>query len=166
MKKYLSMIIALLELIVGTALTAAPFAFIIIPQGFLAGGVTGFSKILTSVLPMPLSLMVLLINLLLLFIGLIFVGRQFVAKTITVSLLFPMFLELFSRYPVQSLAKDPLFSALVAGVTLGLGAGLVLRSGASSGGFDILAVALNKRFKLPVALTMNICDALVIFCFQ
>lgn len=51
---------------------------------------------------------------------------------------------------------------VVAGVMLGVGSGLILRSGASSGGFDILAVILNKRFKIPVATVMNICDAAVI----
>ena len=45
---------------------------------------------------------------------------------------------------------------------LGTGAGLILRGSASSGGFDILAVILNQKYKLPVATVMNICDVLVI----
>ena len=51
---------------------------------------------------------------------------------------------------------------IVAGVMLGIGSGLTLRSGASSGGSDIIGVILNKKFKIPVSVVMNVCDASVI----
>lgn len=162
MKESLRFIISTIEMVVGTALTAAPFGLIIIPQGFVAAGVTGLAKVITDVLPIPLSVMVLAIELSLLGLGYLFIGKKFVAKSIAVSLLFPAMLEVFLRYPLTSIEQDPMLCTVVAGVMLGVGAGLVLHSGASSGGLDILAVVLNKKYKLPVATVMNICDALVI----
>ena len=153
---------AVLQMLAGTALTAAAFGMIISPLGYAAGGVTGLSRVLCRLLPVPLSATVLAVNLLLLAVGWIFVGRRFVVKTVAVSLLFPALLELFSRFPLTSLGEDKLLSALMAGAMLGLGTGLVIRSGASCGGFDTLGVVLNKRFRVSVSTVMRCCDCAVI----
>lgn len=162
MRKYVQSLIAFVDMILGTALMAAAFGLIIIPQGFASGGVTGFSKILTLAVPIPLSVMVLTVNVILLAVGLFFMGKQFVAKTVAVSFLFPALLEFFMRYPLHSIGQDPMLCSVAAGALLGVGAGLILRGGASSGGFDIFAVILNKKFDVPVATVLNLCDAVVI----
>lgn len=149
-------------MLLGTALTAAAFGLIILPQGFAAGGVTGFCGIVGRVLPLPLAMLVLIVNVSLLILGLAVAGRGFAAGTVAVSLVFPALLAFFSRYPLYFLMQDRLLAALLAGLMLGAGAGLILRSGASSGGFDILAVVLNRRLGLPVAAVMRACDAAVI----
>ena len=159
---YVHKMILAAELLIGTALTAAAFGMIILPQGFAAAGVTGFARTITLFIPVPLSAMVFILNMLLMLLGLFFVGSRFVAKTIAVSILFPILMELFSRCPLNFLSEDTTLCTVLAGVMLGTGAGLILRSGASSGGFDILAVILNQKYKLPVATVMNICDVLVI----
>lgn len=161
-RKYAVQLSSIAQMLAGAALSAAAFGFIIVPQGFAAGGVTGLSKIVSAAVHIPLSAMVLMLNITLLLCGLIFVGRAFAAKTVALSVIFPLFLELFSRYPMYELCEDAMLSAIVAGVMLGAGAGLILRSGASSGGFDVLAVILNRRFGVSVAKVMNICDAAVI----
>lgn len=162
MKKYIQPLISVIEMLVGAALTAAAFGFIIVPQGFAAGGVTGLSRIIIRIIPVPLSVVVFIINMGLLILGLVFVGKEFVAKTAAISVLFPALLEVFSRYSLRSIEQDPMLCTIVAGVMLGAGVGLILRSGASSGGFDILAVILNRKFKVSVAAVLNICDASVI----
>lgn len=162
MKNYARSIFAAFEMLTGTALTAAAFGLVIIPQGFAAGGVTGFSKIITGMIPIPLSVMVFAINMSLLILGLVFVGRAFAAKTVAVSVLFPVLLELFSDHSLDSIRQDAMLCTIIAGVTLGMGAGLILRSGASSGGSDIIGVVINRKFKIPVAVVMNLCDAAVI----
>lgn len=149
-------------MLVGTALTAAAFDLVIMPMNFVAAGVTGLSKMLTAFIPVPLSAMVLAINLLLLVLGLVFMGKAFVMKTVSVSLLFPVFLELFSAYPLRSLAQDSLLAVILAGALLGTGAGLIIRSGASSGGFDILAIILHKKLDVPASTVMNLIDAAII----
>jgi len=155
-------ITSIIQMLLGTALTAASFGLIIIPQGFAAAGVTGFSKIVIGIIPVSLSVMVLAVNMILLTLGLIFVGRAFAAKTVAVSVLFPVMLELFSKYPLTGLNNHTAIAIIFGGIMLGLGAGLVLRSGASSGGFDILAVIISKKVKVSVATVLNICDAAII----
>lgn len=148
------------QTIAGAALTAAAFGCFIVPQGFAAGGITGLARILSNVLPIPLSVLVYLLNIPVFAIGWACIGRGFVIKTLAVSLLFPAFLEGFSRVPIPSLGLGG--DALLAGLLLGTGSVLVLRSKASSGGFDTLAVALNRKHGTPIALVVRICDCTVI----
>lgn len=161
-KMWLHRALRFIQLLVGTALTAAAFGMIIIPQGFAAGGVTGLARILSGVIPVPLSAVVFALNMILLGLGLVFVGKTFVAKTVAVSVIFPAMLEVFSRFPLESLTADPLVSTVIAGAMLGTGTGMVLRSGASCGGFDILGVVLNRKLKIPVGTVMNVCDTTII----
>ena len=150
-----------LEMILGTALTAMAFGLFILPQGFAAAGVTGFASILSDSLPISLSQTVLAINMLFLVLGLVFVGKAFTVKTVASSVLFPLFLQVFSGSEVP-LPQNPLVSVLIAGTLLGAGTGLILRSGASSGGFSILGVILQNRWNVPIAVTLNIVDAAII----
>ena len=77
MKKTLSY----LEIILGLVLTAAAFGFIIVPQSFSAGGVTGLSILVHRIVPISLSLILLFFNIIIFILGWIFVGKEFIFKT-------------------------------------------------------------------------------------
>lgn len=160
--KPLRSLFSLLQLLVGTAMTAAAFGWIIVPQGFAAGGVTGLSRILCSVIPIPLSVMVYCLNIPLLLMAWIFVGKRYLVRTMAVSLLFPAMLEVFSRYVPELNPQDTFINILIAGALLGAGTGLVLRSNASCGGFDNLGVVLNRKLNWPVATVVRVCDCTVL----
>ena len=149
--------------VLGCCLSAAAFGLIVLPQEFVAGGITGLSVLLYNIIPVPVSGMVLFFNLLLFTLGWLFVGKDFVAKTFLTSILFSPMLELFQSIPIFSpLSEDPLLSSILAGALLGLGSGLILRGNGSGGGFDILGVILNRKFRIPVSLVMYLCDFFVI----
>jgi uncharacterized membrane-anchored protein YitT (DUF2179 family) len=159
MKKTLSY----LEIILGLVLTAAAFGFITVPQSFSAGGVTGLSILVHRIVPISLSLILLFFNIIIFILGWIFVGKEFIFKTLMSSFLFPFILDFFSHFNyLQELQKDPLLSAILAGLLLGCGSGLVLRGNGSSGGFDVIGVILHKYFHTPVSLPMYILDTTVI----
>ena len=152
-----------LMIALGAALTAAAFGLIVLPQGMAAGGITGLSVLLGRALPLPVSAIVFALNAGLFLLGWVGVGKDFAFKTLLVSLLFPVLLELFqSRDVLTELGADPLISSLLAGGMLGLGTGLVLLGNGSCGGFDILGVVLNKKLGVPVSLVMFLCDGAVL----
>lgn len=152
-----------LMIALGTALTAAAFGLIVLPQGMAAGGITGLSVLLSRVMPLPVSAIVFVLNAGLFLLGWACVGRDFAFKTLLVSLLFPVLLELFQRLDLLAeLSADPLISSLLAGGMLGFGTGLVLLGNGSCGGFDILGVVLNKKLGVPVSLVMFLCDGAVL----
>lgn len=155
-------IIKFFQMITGMVLTAASFGLVIIPKGFAMAGVTGFSKVLTELIPIQLSLMVLIVNIILLILGIVFVGKKFAVKTVAVSLTFPVALEYFMQLSFNCKDCNAIICIIIGGIMLGSGAGLVLRSGASGGGFDIFAVILKKKFNLSIAAVLNVCDSVVI----
>lgn len=156
-------LLSYLVIILGGSMTAAAFAFFVLPQGLGAGGVTGLSVILAPFLKLPVSWIVLCINILLFLLGWIFAGKEFVFKTLIMTFLFPFLLEVFGKITYfQALESDPLLSSLIAGCLLGIGSGLILRANGSSGGFDILGVVLNKKFGVAISVVMYVCDCTVI----
>ena len=149
-------------ILIGTTMTAAAFGLFILPEGFLAGGVTGSARLICSVLDIPLFLLVLIINLCLLALGFVVMGMQFVSKSVFSSLYFPFALEILEhicltldRLPV------PVVSA-IAGAVLGIGAALVIKGKGSSGGYDIIAIILNSKFNLPIPIIVNGIDLTLI----
>lgn len=147
----------------GTALTAGALGLIVLPQRMAAGGITGLSVLLSRVLPLPVAAIVFVLNAGLFLLGWACAGREFAFRTLLVSLLFPVLLELFQRMDIlAALCTDPLLSSLLAGGMLGFGTGLVLLGNGSCGGFDILGVVLNKKLGLPVSLVMFLCDSTVL----
>lgn len=163
MQKLMERMRSYLMIALGTALTAAAFGLIVLPQGLAAGGITGLSVLLSRVMPLPVSAIVFVLNAGLFLLGWACVGRDFAFKTLLVSLLFPVLLELFQRLDILTeLSADPLISSLLAGGMLGFGTGLVLLGNGSCGGFDILGVVLNKKLGVPVSLVMVLCDGSVL----
>lgn len=163
MQKLMERMRSYLMIALGTALTAAAFGLIVLPQGLAAGGITGLSVLLSRVMPLPVSAIVFVLNAGLFLLGWACVGRDFAFKTLLVSLLFPVLLELFQRLDILTeLSADPLISSLLAGGMLGFGTGLVLLGNGSCGGFDILGVVLNKKLGVPVSLVMFLCDGAVL----
>lgn len=156
-------LLSYLLIIIGGIMTAAAFGLFVLPQNFVAGGVTGLSVILQKIIPLPLSWIILLINILLFIVGWIFAGKEFVFKTLIMTFLFPILLDLFEKIDLfLPMAEDPFLSSLIAGCLLGIGSGIILRANGSSGGFDILGVVLNKKFRISVSVVMYICDCTVI----
>lgn len=94
MKKH---ILSYILIVLGGTMTAAAFGLFILPQNFVAGGVTGLSVILQHGIPLPLSWIVFGINILLFVIGWIFAGKEFILKTLIMTFLFPVLLDVFSQ---------------------------------------------------------------------
>ena len=152
-----------LLVITGSCLTASAFGLIVLPNQFAAGGVTGFSVLLQNIIPLPVSALVLAVNLSLFLLGWIFVGKDFVFKTLLTSIIFPFVLEITQQFDIfHELAADSLVSSILAGAILGLGCGFILLGNGSGGGFDILGVILNKKFGISVSIVMYICDFIII----
>lgn len=154
-------------IVAGNAILAFLVAAFVIPHDIIMGGVTGIGilveKLWGDVLPIETATVILALNVLLLFFGLFVLGKDFFLKTIASSIIYPVFLAVFQRIPhIEELTDDPLVAVLFAGVLLGISGGLVFRVGASTGGMDIITLALYKWFHLPVAVFLYITDFVVI----
>ncbi len=145
--------LTLVLLCVGSLVTAIAVNGVLLPRGFLSGGFTGLALLVHYLVPAwPVSLLYLLLNLPLYVLGWRFVGRRFFAWSVAGALILAAALQWVQ--PGDLGVQDRILAALLAGILVGGGTGLVLRSLGSSGGTDILAVILYKRFSLKPGSTV------------
>ncbi|WP_460620910.1 YitT family protein [Hymenobacter tenuis] len=116
----------------------------LLPNGFIDGGVTGISMLVSHVTGFSLSILIVLINLPFIILGYFQIGRNFAFRTLATILLLALALLVLS-FP--SLTQDKLLIAVFGGFFLGAGIGLAMRGGAVLDGTEILAVYISR--KLP-----------------
>lgn len=141
----------LLLLTLGSILCAIAINGILIPNGFLSSGLAGLVLILHYLFPfLPVSALYFLLNVPVFVLGWKFVGRRFFFYSLAGMTIFSGSLAwAHALFPTQ----DMLCSALLAGILSGAGGGITLKSLGSTGGTDILSVALLKRFSVRLGTT-------------
>lgn len=160
MKKYWKVCAGILAGNVSNALAVAAF---IVPNKILIGGATGISLTLEHAFGFELTTTVFILNVVLFVLGAWALGRKFALTTIASTVLYPVLLALFQRVPgIGTLTDNNLLAALFSGLLLGVGIGLIVRQGASTGGTDILAMVFNKFTHAPVAVLLYVVDFLVL----
>lgn len=160
MKKHLRTFAGIFAGNVSNALAVAAF---IVPNSILIGGSTGISLTLQHAFGLELTVTVFAFNVLFFVLGAWVLGKKFALSTVASTLLYPALLALFQRIPgINALTENDLLAAIFAGLLLGIGIGLIVRQGASTGGTDILAMVLNKFTHAPVAVLLYVVDFIVL----
>lgn len=149
---------------IGIIFMALGFHYFILPANLVIGGVTGLGLIFNSVFKnVPISLIVFILNLFLLILGLVFLGKKLFLRSIYGSLLFPFVLFIFETIlPILDINSDLFLTVVFGGILIGIGFGLVIKYGGTSGGTDIPIKILNKKLKLPLSLSLYSIDGLII----
>jgi len=151
------------SILFGNALYSLAVALFLEPAGLITGGATGIALAIGRLTGLPISGLLLFINLAMLVWGWAVLGRAFALNTLASSVLSPVFLGLFEGLLAGRVLTEDIFLCTVfSGLGIGVALGLVIRSGASTGGLDIPPLVLNKWFKLPVSATMLTFDIAVL----
>ncbi|GFI37175.1 YitT family protein [Lachnospiraceae bacterium 50-23] len=159
-KKYVSTVAGVLS---GNAILAFTVAAFIVPNGIIMGGATGIGLAISHYLPVSLSTIIFALNAVLFVLGALVLGKKFAVATIASTFIYPTFLSVMQKIPgIDSLTDNVLLSTLYAGLLVGLGIGLIVRVGSSTGGTDIVALVFNKWFHLPVAALLYVVDFLIL----
>ncbi|WP_370639134.1 YitT family protein [Cohnella sp. REN36] len=155
-------------LLTGTAIYAFGLQYFIIPNQLMEGGVTGIGILLYYATGLPTWLTTLLINLPLFWLGLRKLGWNTMIYTFGGTLSLSGFLWLWETavdlgwlVPFTS-RQDFILVVLYAGVTLGVGLGLVFYSGGTTGGVDIIARILNRGKGFSLGQIILAMDAVVL----
>ena len=148
-------------LISGLIITALAIALLTLPNKIVGGGVSGLSTLLYHTLGIQPGLSNAAINIFLLVIGLGVLGKQFIIVTGLSSIVLSVFVQLFTYIP--PITDNILLASVFGGVLYGVGVGLALASGGSSGGTDILGRLLQNKFSyLPIGQLIMIVDGIII----
>lgn len=158
----------IIPILCGTAIYAFGLLYFVIPNQLMEGGLTGIALLLKYAFEVKPSLSTLLLNIPLFFIGLKVLGGKPMIFTIigTVSLsfflwLFEIFIHAGWIVPFTT-EHDFILAALYAGVTLGIGLGIVFRFGGTTGGVDIIARILNRNFGWSMGQIILLLDVVII----
>ncbi len=149
-----------LYLITGSILTATAINGILIPQQFATGGLNGIALITYNHFPIiDMGTLYLLLNVPLFILAWMSVGRRFFFYSVIGTLSLSAAL-MFVNIPIS--LDDKILNALLAGIIIGVGAGISLKSVGSLGGMDLLSVILLKRFSISIGTTILVTNALIL----
>ena len=152
----------LINILIGNIILAFSVNMFIIPFDFIACGSTGLGLIVNHYFALPFNVVVTGINVIMFIVGFIFLGKRFALTTLLSTMIYPVFLEITANVStIFVLTSDPLVAAIVSGLLSGLALGLVIQSGASTGGMDIPPLILEKKYKIPVGISMVIMDSTI-----
>lgn len=154
----------ILLVILGNAVVAFGVCYFILPMNFIMGGVTGLGLIFSHYFSMDISILTYIVNILFFIVGFIFMGKEFAFGIVISTVTYPTFLYIYRKIPNLTYSGDDVMLALVfAAIVMGIGDGLILKNGASSGGVEVLSCVINKKTGIKLALLINCVDMIILF---
>lgn len=159
------------QILIGNTLLAFAICAFVVPNGFMMGGSNGIALFLQNFIPLPLSVLNAILNIALFLVGLLCMGKAFAATSLLSTIIYPIIMAVFEHLPIDTLfaGEDPLLCAIFAALCAGLGIGIVVRSGGSTGGMDIPPIIMNKYTGIPVGTWLMIFDSAIVVaqvCFS
>ena len=157
---------------IGTVITAAAVYFFMYPSHVTVGSAAGLALVISEFVPLPASVITMIMNVGLLIIGFLLIGPEFGAKTVYCAVLLPACIGVFELlFPdFQSLTGDPLIDVICYILLVGVGLSQLFTANASSGGLDIVAKLMNKFLGMDLGKAMSASGILVAlssaFCYD
>mgnify|MGYP001559095854 FL=1 len=148
-------------LILGVFVAGFGLKSFLIPAGFIDGGVTGISLLISFITPISISLLIFILNIPFMFLARRQVGKIFAFKTF-LAILWLALVLLFVNYPIVT--DDKLLVSIFGGFLLGAGIGLAVRGGGVLDGTEVLSIYLSRKIGLSVGEIIFAIN-LVIFSF-
>lgn len=158
-------ILDLVKIVVGALVSSFSFWFLTYPNHIVSGGITGISQIINMITGMPVGVLTIIFNIPLFMVAWKRLGRRFVVFTAISMVLCAVTLDLME--PIYwPLSDNPMLAAVYGGVFRGAGYGIIYTTGATSGGVDIPARMLRRKYPHIDFSTFSVgLDAVVIVAY-
>jgi len=154
--------------LIGTYIIALSYNTFLKPNSLVIGGTTGLSIIFEKLFGWDTTMFILVSGLCLLVVSYVLLGAKKTRRNVLGTLIFPIMVYLSA--PLSEVLipyiniEDFIVVVMIAGITYGVGFGIVYKAGFSTGGFDIIMQILNKYFKMPEGKASFISNILVVLC--
>ncbi|PIE93788.1 hypothetical protein CO726_19255 [Bacillus fungorum] len=149
-------------LTIGSVIVAGSLELILAPNGLVDGGVTAIAIMANKVAGLPLYGVFLGINIPILLFTARVMGKKFFIRTSYANIVTTLGLIYLKPFP--AITTSELLIVLYGGVLFGIGVGIVVKMGGAIDGSEMLAVWMNKHFKVPISTFLLAVNA-VIFIF-
>lgn len=146
-------------IIIGAALLAFGFKLFIIPHHLLSGGISGVAMLIGYAFHWNIEVLYFLLNLPILIWGWYSIGRNYIILSILSVIVTTWFMYLL---PEQQIIHDPIIASVFGGVIIGIGTGISLRCGGSTGGIDIIGSIVTKYRDFPLGSVIFSLNAIIV----
>ncbi|PDM37445.1 hypothetical protein CMV37_18280 [Bacillus cereus] len=142
-------------LTIGSIIVAGSLELILAPNGLVDGGVTAIAIMANKVAGLPLYGVFLGINIPILLFTAKVMGKKFFIRTSYANVVTTLGLIYLKPFP--AITTSELLIVLYGGVLFGVGVGIVVKMGGAIDGSEMLAVWMNKHFKVPISIYFTCC---------
>lgn len=145
--------------ILGNTIYAAGIAAFVLPTGLITGGTTGLGLIANHYFQISIELFAAAFNVTMFILAVLVLGKSFALTSLISTFYFPVILGVFQKVEVlQNLTDDLMLCTIFSGLCIGVGIGMVIKAGASTGGMDIPPLIFNKKMGVPVSVGLYVFD--------
>lgn len=135
-----------LRVLIGSAIYAAGFQFFLYHNAIPIGGISGIAMILNFLTKLPVGVMTIVLNIPIFLIAWKIIGLRFIIASAVGMAVSSVFIDLFALTPL-SLTQEPLLACLFGGTVQGVGLGVIYGTGATTGGVDVIAKLLRRKYQ-------------------
>lgn len=149
-------------ILLGNTVYALAIVMFILPNDMITGGTTGLGIAIHHYFGLPIHTFVLIFNTLMFLLGAAVLGMKFALTTLVSTFYYPVILGVLEQIPaLQNVTDDKMLSTICGGLMIGMGIGIVIRCGASTGnGYS--AVGSQQKFGLPVSVMLYVFDFIIL----
>jgi len=147
---------------VGLLMFSLAWTLFIIPAQITGGGVSGIGAVLFYATGIPVGITYFLVNIFLVAIAIKVLGASFGIKTIYSMSVVSVALTFSQQLISAPIVDDTFLSAVLGGILLGVGLGIVFSKGGSTGGTDIIAAIVSKYRNVSPGRVIMYCDVIII----
>ena len=144
-KTLLNRLIKYLLIVLGAAIYSVGFQFFMYPNSIVAGGIVGISMIINHITHFPVGVMTIIMNIPLFIFAWRHFGLDFLLGSAAGMAISSAFVDLLALSDI-ALTHDPMLGAIIGGVIKGAGLGIIYYVGATTGGIDIVAKLMRRKY--------------------
>ncbi|MBR1684582.1 MAG: YitT family protein [Clostridia bacterium] len=155
-----NIVFAYLQIVLGCIIGGMAYPLFLTPNGIAPGGLTGVGIIFNHLFGWPVGVVSLVLNVPLFLLSFRQMGPVFAFRSLVAMVLFSLAIDLI---PLGAMTQDALLGTLFGGIVLGVGLGLIMRGGATTGGTDMLARLIHRHLSyVSVGVCLFVLDCVVI----
>lgn len=143
-----SIIRKILGLTIGAIIYSAGLNLFLIPNHIIDGGITGISLLEQALTGVPFSLLIVVLNLPFFYLGYRRLGAGLAVSSTYAIVVLSLFSSIFEE--MKPATTDPFLSTIFGGIIIGIGVGIVIKSGGSTDGTEIVAIWMDSKSSFSV----------------
>ena len=132
----------------GCIISSCSINLFLVPNHFLSGGVSGLAIIFFYLFKLPIGLQIFFMNVPLLVAAYRVLGKEYTIIAVYGTVIFSAAVDATRLLADFNILDDEMLAAIAGWIMSGIGGGLIFRVNGSTGGLDIVAAIVKKKYSM------------------